>query len=367
MAFSLLRRKGVYPYDWMDDLSKMDETSIPNKEAFYNELNDVHADDEDYEHAKRVWDFFGCERFRDYHELYLQTDVLLLADVFESFRRTSLEYYGLDPAWYISLPAMAWDAMLKKTNVVLESLTEDEKDIYLMVEEGIRGGITMCARRLAESGSESSLIYLDANNSYGWAMSQPLPHGNFSIEYYGEGDDADRVIEEALCNDDEEVGHIFKVDLDYPAELHDDHSDLPLAAERMTVQAEWLSDKQKEIYEKVYGKRSFSFTQKLIPNLFKKVGYVLHERNLVQCLEMALIVSKAHAVVTFNQSPWLREYIDFNTEKRAHARNDFEKNFFKLMQCLGKPWRMLGDIRSIMYALTARDCVSGFECRSFME
>ena len=77
----------------------------------------MHADDEDYEHAKKVWDFFGCERFRDYHELYLQTDVLLLADVFESFRRTSLEYYGLDPAWYISLLAMAWDAMLKKTNV----------------------------------------------------------------------------------------------------------------------------------------------------------------------------------------------------------------------------------------------------------
>ena len=302
-AFNLQRRKGVYPYDWMDDLSKMNETSMPNKEAFYNELNDVHVDDEDYEHAKRVWSFFGCERFRDYHELYLQTDVLLLADVFESFRRTSLEYYGLDPAWYISLPAMAWDAMLKKTNVVLELLTEDERDIYLMVEEGIRGGITMCTKRLAESGGKSSLIYLDANNLYGWAMSQPLPHGNFSIEYYEEGDDADQIIEEILCNDDEEVGHIFKVDLDYPVQLHNDHSDLPLAAERMTVQAEWLSDKQREIYERVYGKRSFSSTQKLIPNLFKKVGYVLHERNLVQCLKMGLVVSRVHAVVTFNQSP----------------------------------------------------------------
>ena len=331
VAFALLRRKGVYPYDWMDNLSKMDETSIPNEEAFYNELNDAHIGNEDYEHAKKVWNFFGCRRFKDYHELYLQTDVMLLADVFESFRQTSLEYYGLDPAWYISLPAMAWDAMLKKTNVVLELLTEGEKDIYLMVEEGIRGGITMCTRRLAESGDESSLIYLDANNLYGWAMSQPLPHGNFSIEYYEEEDDANRIVESALCNGDEEVGHIFKVDLDYPARLHDNHSDLPLAAERMTVQAEWLSDKQREIYNGVYGKRSFSFTQKLIPNLFKKVGYVLHERNLRQCLEMGLVVTRVYAIVTFNQSPWLREYIDFNTEKRARARNDFEKNFFKLM------------------------------------
>ena len=170
---------GVYPYDWMNDASKLQSTSLPPKDCFYSKLNDSHITDDEYEHAKRVWEFFNCQTFKDYHELYLATDVLLLTDVFQSFRRQSLESYSLDPACYISLPGLAWDAMLLKTGVSLELLSKEKSDIYLMVEQGIRGGISVAIKRHAKADENSALMYLDANNLYGWAMSQPLPYGGF--------------------------------------------------------------------------------------------------------------------------------------------------------------------------------------------
>eukprot|EP00794_Sanderia_malayensis_P013236 gene13236-biopygen10557 len=136
-GFRLLKRKGVYPYDWVDSVEKMGVTSLPSQEEFYNELNDCGINDDDYEHVQKVWQFFRCNRFKDYHELYLVTDVLLLANVFELFRKLGMEYYGLDPAWYISLPAFAWDAMLRMTYIKLELLTEEKKDIYLLLKRGI--------------------------------------------------------------------------------------------------------------------------------------------------------------------------------------------------------------------------------------
>eukprot|EP00794_Sanderia_malayensis_P016422 gene16422-biopygen12101 len=145
-GFRLLRRKGVYPYDWVDSAEKMHATSLPSQEEFINELNDCGISDDDYEHAENVWRFFRCNTFKDYHELYLVTDVLLLADVFESFRKLGLNYYGLDPAWCISLPAFAWDAMLKMTGIKLELLTEEKKDIYLLLERGIRGGVSIVVK-----------------------------------------------------------------------------------------------------------------------------------------------------------------------------------------------------------------------------
>eukprot|EP00794_Sanderia_malayensis_P013388 gene13388-biopygen10695 len=123
-GFRLLRRKGVYPYDWVDSVEKMHATSLPSQEEFYNELNDCGISGDDYEHAQNVWRFFRCNTFKDYNELYLVTDVLLLTDVFESFRKLGFDYYGLDPAWYISLPAFAWNAMLKMTDIKPELLTK---------------------------------------------------------------------------------------------------------------------------------------------------------------------------------------------------------------------------------------------------
>eukprot|EP00794_Sanderia_malayensis_P002425 gene2425-biopygen1311 len=179
-GFRLLRKKGVYPYDWVDSAEKMHATSLPSQEEFYNELNDCGISDDDYEHAQNVWRFFRYNTFKDYHELYLVTDVLLLADVFESFRKLGLDYYGLDPAWYISLPEFAWDAMLKMTGIKLELLTEEKKDIYLLLERAIRGDVSIVMKRHVET-TEHSIIYKDANNLYGHAMSQDLPIDGFRL------------------------------------------------------------------------------------------------------------------------------------------------------------------------------------------
>ena len=217
----------------------------------------------------------GAGTFKDYHELYLVTDVLLLADIFETFRKISVASYSLDPCYYISAPAMAWDVMLKMTGITLELLTEEQKDIYLLMEAGIRGGVSTAVHRYAESDENSSIVYLAANNLYGWAMSRLLPHGGF--KQYTQEQIARCDVESMLNRTDMTVGYIFKVDLEYPTELHDLHADLPLAPERLKVQEEWLSAKQKDV---------FSTTSKLIPNLLDKKNYILHEKNLALYLRL---------------------------------------------------------------------------------
>ena len=184
---SLLTRKGVYPYDYVSSLDKLLETQLPPKEEFYSKLNDEDITDEDYQHAIKVWNAFGCKTIRDYHNLYLKSDVMLLADVFEKFRSTCLKHYKLDPAHYYTSPGLAWDACLKLTGKNLELLTD--YDMLMMFERGIRGGITHISKRYSKANNKymkdynpekkSKFIqYLDANNLYGWAMSQNLPtHG----------------------------------------------------------------------------------------------------------------------------------------------------------------------------------------------
>ena len=165
--FVLLLRKGVYPYECMDSWERFNETSLPPKKDFYCELNLEDITDKDYLHAQKVG---------DYHDLYDQTDTLLLADVFEKFRDKCIEIYGLDPSYFYSAPGLAWQACLKKTDVKLELLTDYQ--MLLMIEEGIRGGMCQSTHRYAKANNKymknydkniesSYLTYLDANNLYG--------------------------------------------------------------------------------------------------------------------------------------------------------------------------------------------------------
>ena len=130
--FILLLRKGVYPYEYMDSWQKFDETSLPEKKAFYSKLNMEDITDVDYRHGKKVLKKFKLKQLGDYHDLYVQSDTLLLADVFENFRNTCIKVYELDPAHFLSAPRLAWQACLKKTNIKLELLTD--VDMLLMVE-----------------------------------------------------------------------------------------------------------------------------------------------------------------------------------------------------------------------------------------
>ena len=225
-------RKGVYPYEYMDNWERFNETSLPNKKSFYSNLNMENIGDIDYRHSNNVFKIFKLKNLGENHDLYVQSDTLLLADVFENFRNKCLEVYELDPAHFLSLPGLAWQVCLKKTNIKLELLTD--YDMLFMVEEGIRGGIYHSIHRYAKANNkymnnyneneESSYIqYLDANNLYGWAMSQKLPVNNFKWV-----EDTSKINEDFIKNyyENSKKGYILEVDNKYPKKLHDLHRDL---------------------------------------------------------------------------------------------------------------------------------------------
>ena len=329
----LMARKGVYPYDYMDSFDKFN-SQLPSKEDFYSILNDKHISKEDYEHVQNVWNTFNLKNMGQYHDLYLKSDILLLVDVFENFRKTCLEYYKLDPCHYFTSPGLSWDAMLKMTDIKLELMTD--VDMFQFIEKGMRGGISYIANRYGEANNKymkdydknkpsKYIMYLDANNLYGWAMSQYLPTGGFKWMKQNKIDNLDL----GKYHEESKKGIILEVDLEYPEKLHDLHNDYPLAAEKIKVEKSMLSNYCNKISEKY--NISTGLVQKLIPTLSNKKNYVLHYRNLQLYTSLGLKVSKVHRVLEFNQSPWLKQYIDYNTEKRKNAKNDFEKDFFKLM------------------------------------
>ena len=329
----LMARKGVYPYDYMDSFEKFN-SPLPKKEEYFSILNNKHISNEDYEHAKNVWNTFGLKNMGEYHDLYLKSDILLLVDVFENFRKTCLEYYKLDPCHYFTSPGLSWDAMLKMTDIKLELMTDI--DMFQFIEKGLRGGISYIANRYGKANNKymkeydkdkpsKYIMYLDANNLYGWAMSQYLPTGGFKWMTKKQIDN----INLDDYNDESKKGLILEVDLKYPKKLHNLHNDYPLAPEKVKVTENMLSNYCKRIADKYSISKGLVY--KLIPTLSKKRKYVLHYRNLQLYIKLGLKVSKFHRVLEFDQSPWLKQYIDYNTEKRKNAKNDFEKDFFKLM------------------------------------
>lgn len=274
----LLRRKGVFPYDWFDQYSRLDETKLPTKGEFFSALKEAEISDEDYEHAQKVWKEFNCLTFRDYHDLYLGTDVLLLADVFEKFRNDCQKNYGLDPAWYYTLPGYAWDVLLKMTRVKLELLTDP--NMLLMFENGIRGGISMASTRYGKANNPYMVNYkereetkyivdLDANNLYGAAMSDSLPVGGFKWMNKNE------------LKRWQKLPCVLEVDLEYPKELHDLHNEYPLAPQNLVVNK----------------------VSKLIPNLYDKEKYIIHYSNLKQYLSLGMKLKKVHRGITFTEEP----------------------------------------------------------------
>ena len=336
----LLLRKGVYPYEYMDSWERFNETSLPSKEDFYSNLNMEDIDDIDYRHGINVFKRFKLENLGQYHDLYVKSDTLLLADVFENFRDMCVKLYELDPAHFLSLPGLAWQACLKKTDIELELLTD--YDMLLMVEEGIRGGIYHSIHRYAKVNNkymknynkdeESSYIqYIDAINLYRWAMSKKLPVNGFR---WLDSDEINEVNEEFIknYNENDNKGYVIEVDVRYPKRLHELHSDLPFLPERMKI------DK----------------CNKLVCNLFNKKKYVVHINSLIQALNHGLKLKKIHRVIEFNQSEWLKPYIDMNTELRKDAKNDFEKDLFKLMNnsAFGKTMENIRKHRDIKLVTT---------------
>ena len=221
------------------------------------------------------------------------------------------ETYELDQAHFYTSPGLSWNALLKYNEVKLKHIRNP--DILLMVERGIRGGVSTMTHRYSKANNKylpetydenkpsKYISYLDANNLYGFAMSQYLPTGGFKWK--------SNYIDVIDINDTSSKGYILEVDLEYPESLHDFHNDYPLAPERLQL----------------------SGVKKLVPNLNNKKNYVVHYRSLKQYNNMGLKLTKIHRVLEFNQSPWMKGYNDFNTDMRKQATDDFDKYNFKLM------------------------------------
>ena len=313
----LIKQKGFYPYEYMDTEEKFNDTKLPPREVFYSKLSGKGITEKNYKHACNVWNTFKMKTFKDYHKLYNETDVLLLADVFENFRNLCLKIYGLDPVYYYTAPGLAWDACLKMTNINLELLSDP--NMLLMFEKGIRGGISIISNRYGEANNKymgnrfnknklsKYLMYLDANNLYGSAMSEKLPIHSFKWLSSGE---MEKLFNNRVVQIWEKTPCILEVDLEYPENLHDLHNDYPFCPERVECK---------------------NGVEKLIPNLRNKTKYVIHYKNLIQCLKAGLKLKKIHRGIKFIESEWMKPYIEMNTNLRTKAKNNFEKDFFKLM------------------------------------
>ena len=359
----LMTRKGIYPYSFMDSFDKFDIDPLTlTKSDFRNDLTGEDINDSDYEFYESICKKFDINTLGEYHDLYLKSDVLLLADVFENFRETCFQYYKLDPAHFYSAPGLSWNACLKMTGIELELISD--VDMYLMIEKGLRGGMSVITHRKAVSNNKymssydpdkpsKYITYLDANSLYSWSMNQYLPYGGFKwIDPEGFSFDNVRA--------DSETGHILEVDLIYPKELHDFHNEYPYCCEHTLVENDMLSPYATYIAEKhglVGGKNS-----KLISSLTDKKRYVIHEMNLKQAVDAGLVLTKIHRVIEFKQKPWMKDFIDFNIDKRKESKNEFEKGFFKIM-CNATYGRTLMNLRKrqnislITDATKLNDCV----------
>jgi hypothetical protein len=323
--FLAMTEKGIYPYDYIDSYQRLLEKELPPIKSFYSKLSDCECKPEDYERGKRVYSLFKCQSLLDYHNLYLKTDVFLLADVWRNFRRTAYINYELDPAFYFTLPSLGWDAMLKKTKVKLELFTSDQKDMYELCENNIRGGISNISKRYAEANYDenkrpkSAILYYDANNLYPSAMIEKMPTGKFA---WTRTNWTKEQILELDENGDE--GFIFEVDLRIPKDKQKYFNGYIPCPELRHPRTSDLSHWQQKDYKE-------KGVKKLIMSFHDKQRYGVHYRYLRTVLELGVELVKVHRVLKFEQSNFFKEYVDLNTKLRKEAKNDFEKDLYKLM------------------------------------
>ena len=350
----MLTRKGIYPYSYMDSFERFKETRLPSKEAFFNDLTKKDISEEDFDFAEEIWKTFHLQNLGELHDLYLETDTLLLADVFENYREVILKNYGLDPVHFYTAPSLSWSAGLKFTKVKLEIPLD--VNMHMFFDLALRGGISMVLNHFARANNplmkelfdpqtlQSFIQLVDANNLYGWAMSQMLPTGGVKWVNLKKGlltpgvkesMDRHRTMNEWTedilnLNEEDSIVYMFEVDLDYPKNLHDDetHDNFPLAPESFKIEKDLLSPYQQDLGDQLGVKYG---SKKLCLTLNDKKNYICHYKNLKFYLKHGMKLKKIHKILQFDQSAWLKPYIDLNTKLRQEADNKFEEGFAKLM------------------------------------
>ena len=329
----IITRKGVFPYAYFSSMSKLNETTLPSIDKFKNDLTGEDCPVEDYEHAQEAWLKFNCKTFGDYMIAYLELDVILLADVFQEFRRVALEEDKLDPVHFVSLPAMSFKSAFKMTGETIHLLQDPE--MYNIFERGIRGGLTFVNKHHIKSETVGDdhihLKYYDQNNLYGSSLSKPLPHSEFSwlnqdeLEYYSNPSNILKIPDEG------DWGYYFEVDLIYPNSIKNKTADFPLAPESGEVTEDMFSPFMSQFHNNLTecGQPRYKPCRKLLLTQYDKKNYLVHFCILKFYLEMGMLLKSVHRIIKFRQKAFLKPYIDSNSQKRALAQNNFEKDFYK--------------------------------------
>ena len=315
-----LTKKLAYPYEFFNSIDDYQKTvNNLKKEHFFSKLKNKCPDDEEIKRTVNIIDKFNIRNGKELTEIYLKSDVILLACVFEKFIKMSVYEFRINPLYCVSLPGFTWQCGLKYTGINLQTL--QDKDMILLLENNIRGGISsVMGDRYIKSNGNKKILYIDANNLYGHSMSEPLPYDE--IKY-------DNIIKlENILNtpDDSDIGYFIEVDLTYPNNIKEKTNNFPFAPVIKKINPDKFSDYMKEIKPDTYIQ-----TKKLICDLSDKKNFLVQYRLLKFYLKHDMIVEKVHSIISFKQSSWLEKYINFNTQKRNQAVNDFQKDFYKLL------------------------------------
>ena len=315
-----LTKKLAYPYEYFNSIDDY-QKPVDNleKKDFFSKLKNKCPDDEEIQRTMDIIKRFKIKNGKKLTEIYLKSDVLLLACVFDKFIEVSINQYKINPLYCVSLPGYTWNCGLKYTGINLQTL--QDKDMILLLENNIRGGISsVMGNRYVKSDNNKKILDMDATNLYGYSMSQPLPYDE--IKY-----DNNIKLEDILNNpDDSDIGYLVEVDLKYPDDIKEKTKYFPFAPVNKKINPENLNDYMNEIKPDTYVQ-----SNKLICDWSDKKNYLTHYRMLKFYIRHGMIVEKVHNIISFKQSKWLEKYINFNTQKRNEAVNDFEKDFYKLL------------------------------------
>lgn len=327
----MVLHKSFFPYEYCSSYAKMVETkALPKRKDFYSSLTKETLSKEDYDFARTVWNEFKCRNLLDYAEVYCKIDTLLLAEIFSAFRTQMHHFSGLDPAYYISLPAYAYDSMLKITKSEIELPTDI--NMLQFLEQAKRGGVSFINHRhlkipdnQPEDYPNQEIVFIDANNLYGQSSMSKLPLKDFRWLNQDEIEAFD------LTQDfNQEKGFIIECDLNYPKQLHRTHSNFPVAAEMLEINYDHLSAySQAAVYSNTGSHRYKDV--KLMNTLHHKRHYVTHIQNLMLYLSLGLKLIKIHRVLEFTQNPLLAPYIKKTNQARQRASSKFQTDLFKLM------------------------------------
>ena len=337
----LQTQKQFMCYEYIDCLDRLNETSLPPREAFYDKLRQKDISPEDYNHVKHIWNITKCQTLGDYVKMYCEIDVGLLADIYLNYRASLKEVYDLDVSHYVSLPAYAYDAFLKSSKVELDC--PYEKDIYYLIKRNVRGGYVTNVRPFMSANNpftnpnfnednmrEKYIFYLDFNSLYASAMCGHLPVGNITKL---SSQELESFLETGISNHptDGEVGYWLHIDTkDVCPDVAKRTDDFPLCLQHLNIKDAYLSPYSRDLLRRE-GRRLPKSNTKLIASHKGLTDHLISLPLLQLLMELGLELQTIHAVYKYNQSQFLKSFIEGNVNRRKQESCTIKSRIFKLM------------------------------------